>query len=389
MKKIPLVDNNISKSDIKEIIKFLKTNPRLSQGDKVKEFEKEFSSFLEVKHSVFVNSGSSANLLMIYAMMLSKKLKNKKVVVPAISWSTSVAPLLHLGLEPIICDVDSDLCLNTTAFKAIIKDHKPSALMLVHPLGFGADMIEITKLCSENDIVLLEDTCESLGSDFRGMNLGTFGLMSTFSFFVSHHITSIEGGMICTDDDDIADILRMIRSHGWDRELSKEKQKDLRDRFNISEFEALYTFYYPAFNVRGTEINAVLGLKQLERVEDIICKREDNFWIYDKYMNENDLYAIEITGNHLISNFAYPIIHHLKDKLVKALIKNGVECRPIVCGDISKQPFLKNRLKYDTNTPMAEMIDKYGFYVPNHPHLTDSDIKYVCDIIKSVVEEEK
>jgi CDP-6-deoxy-D-xylo-4-hexulose-3-dehydrase len=181
----------------------------------------------------------------------------------------------------------------------------------------------------------------------------------------------------------------MIRSHGWDRELSKEKQKDLRDRFNISEFEALYTFYYPAFNVRGTEINAVLGLKQLERVEDIICKREDNFWIYDKYMNENDLYAIEITGNHLISNFAYPIIHHLKDKIVKALIKNGVECRPIVCGDISKQPFLKNRLKYDTNTPMAEMIDKYGFYVPNHPHLTDSDIKYVCDIIKSVVEEEK
>jgi CDP-4-dehydro-6-deoxyglucose reductase, E1 len=385
-KKIPLVDNNITKSDIKTLIKFLKTNPRLSQGDKVEEFENEFSAYLGVRYSVFVNSGSSANLLMVYALMQSKELRNKKVVVPAIAWSTTVAPLLQLGLEPIICDVSDNLSLDVTEFKKIVEEHDPATLMLVHPLGFSTDMFEVGEICDRNDITLLEDTCESLGSDYRGIELGTFGLMSTFSFFVSHHITSIEGGMICTNDKDLYNLLKMLRSHGWDRDLDKYSQRNIRKENNTSDFDALYTFYYPSFNVRGTELNAVLGLEQLKRLDTIACDREDNFWDYTRSMRENDLYVIQSNGNHLISNFAYPIIHKDKEKIIKALVDNGIECRPIVCGNIANQPFLKDKLKYPTETPMADLVDKYGFYVPNHPHLELDDINYVINTIKNATE---
>jgi len=326
------------------------------------------------------------NLLMIYALMQNKNLRNKKVVVPAIAWSTTVAPLLQLGLEPIVCDVDENLSLDINEFEKIVKKYDPSTLMLVHPLGFSADMFKLQEICNTNDIVLLEDTCESLGSDYMGMQLGTFGLMSTFSFFVSHHITSIEGGMICTNDKELYNILKMIRSHGWDRDLNRYEQHKLRADNEVSDFNALYTFYYPSFNVRGTELNAVLGLEQLKRLDDISISREDNFWEYTKNMKENDLFAISSNYNHLISNFAYPVIHKDKEKIVKALIDNGVECRPIVCGNIANQPFLKGKLKYHTETPIADLVDEYGFYVPNHPHLNEEDINYIINIIKQALE---
>lgn len=380
--QIKLVDDNISKNDINTVIKFLKTNPKLSQGDKVKEFEEKFAQWNQSKYAVFVNSGSSANLAMIYAISLYKKLRNKRVVVPAISWSTTVAPLIQLGFEPIICDVDETLCLDTNEFKNIISKYEPSVLMLVHPLGYSADMSKITELCINNDIELLEDTCESLGSDFDLQSLGTFGIMSSFSTFISHHITSIEGGMVCTDNEDLYNILLMIRSHGWDRNLNSDKQQELRKKFNIDDFKALYTFYYPAFNIRNTEINAVIGLEQLNRLNEFINKREHNFYRYEENLNDVLSYLIKNTRSYVMSNFAYPIVSKYKQNIVKNLIKNDIECRPIICGNIAKQPFIKPYLKYNIETPMANLIDEYGLYLPNHPNLTNKQIDFVCEKIK-------
>lgn len=388
-RKIPLVHNNISKSDINHLVKFIKKAPKLSQGDKVREFETKFSNYIGSKYSVYVNSGSSANLAMVYAMMLTQNLRNKKVVVPALSWSTSVAPLVQLGLEPIVCDVDARLGLCQKSLHDIIAKHDPAVIMLVHPLGFAStEMNDIRTICNTKNIILLEDTCESLGSscyDYttdKVKKLGTFGLMSTFSFFVSHHITTIEGGMICTDSKEIYDVLKMIRSHGWDRDLDYSKQCVLRHKHSVSDFDAMYTFYYPSFNIRGTEIGAVMGIRQLDRLDDIVSKREMNFNRYAFGMLDAGLKFIYRSINTITcSNFAYPMIHKDRNKIVEKLNEAGIECRPLICGNIAKQPFLKDVLKYPTETPMADLISEFGFYLPNHPHLTEQDITYVCETV--------
>jgi len=383
--EIKLVDDNITKNDINKVINFIKKQPKLSQGDKVKLFESNFSSFIGRKYSVFVNSGSSANLAMIYTLIMQNRLRNKKVVIPAISWSTTVAPIIQFGLEPIVCDVDKSLCLDIDEFKKIIEKYDPATLMLVNPLGYSCKMNDIVKLCKKHNITLLEDNCESMGSDFQGKLLGTYGEMSSFSMFISHHITSIEGGMICTDNEDLYNILLMLRSHGWDRDLSKNKQNELRQNFNVNDFKALYTFYYPAFNIRNTEINAVIGLSQLNKLNKFIDIRNKNFYLYEKNLNNNLPFIIKNQYSSVISNFAYPIVHSKRNKIVKNLIKNNIECRPIVCGNIAKQPFIKPYLKYKTDTPMADLIDDFGFYVPNHPNLSEKQITYVCKKILEVL----
>jgi CDP-6-deoxy-D-xylo-4-hexulose-3-dehydrase len=224
--KINLVKDTIDESDINQLIEWLKTNPRLTKGDLTIEFEKIWSKWLGVKYSVFVNSGSSANLAAIYSLILSGKLKNNKIIVPAVSWVTTVTPAIQLGLEPIMCECDmSNLGLDIEHLKKIIKEENPSSIILVHVLGFSNHMDEIVKLCNENNILLVEDTCESLGSKYDSKMLGTFGDLSTFSFYFGHHMSTIEGGMVSTDNEDLYHILLSIRSHGWDRDLPKEKQE--------------------------------------------------------------------------------------------------------------------------------------------------------------------
>ena len=229
--KINLVKDTIDFNDVKRLITWLETNPRLTKGDLTLEFEKKWSEWLGVKYSVFVNSGSSANLAAIYSLLLSGKLKNNKIVVPAVSWVTTVTPVIQLGMEPIMCDCDIDnLGLDINHLKEIIKNNNPSVIILVHVLGIPNHMDEILKLCKENDILLIEDTCESIGSKYNDKLLGTLGDLSTFSFYFGHHMSTIEGGMISTNDEDLYHILLSIRSHGWDRDLPKEKQNSLREK---------------------------------------------------------------------------------------------------------------------------------------------------------------
>lgn len=377
---VKLVKDTIDVSDVNNLIEWLKTNPRLTKGDLTVEFEKKWSEWLGVKYSVFVNSGSSANLAAIYSLILSNRMKNNKIIVPAVSWVTTVTPAIQLGLQPIMCECDpNNLGLNIDHLKQIIIDESPSAIILVHVLGFPNHMDEIVKLCNENDILLVEDTCESIGSTYQNKKVGTFGDLSTFSFYFGHHMSTIEGGMISTNDEDLYHILLSIRSHGWDRDLPKEVQTKLREDYKINNFRALYTFYYPGFNLRATDLQAFLGIGQLKKLDTIIKNRNNNYLRYKKEI-KNDYWDIHEPEGCFVSNFSFPIITQNIDKLVKELEKNNIECRPLICGSINEHPFWYERYgKQDL--PISKTIHEYGLYIPNNHQMTDEELNKVIKIV--------
>ncbi len=380
MKKISLVKNTIDNDDIDNLIDWLKTYPRLTKGPVTQELEKKFSGWLGRKYSVFVNSGSSANLLMLSALQQGDYLKNNKVVVPSVSWATDLAPVMQLGLKPILCDSNKrDLSADLEHLEKIFKEEMPSALMFVSVLGLVPEMDKVVDLCDRYDVILLEDTCESMGSKYRGTKLGTLGRMASFSTFFGHHISTIEGGFISTDDKDLYDILISIRSHGWDRDLDIEKQIELQQYWNVSQFNALYTFYYQGFNVRATDLQAYIGLSQIDKLDDWGKKREKNLFKYQELI-KNDYWKVTFAKDDINSNFAYPVIHPSRDRIVRELEKNNVEVRPMICGSMGIQPFYVK--KYGRlELPKVTDIDRYGFYVPNNPHLTDEEIVFIANII--------
>lgn len=377
---IKLVKDTIDFDDISKLIDWLKTNPRLTKGDLTLEFEKKWSKWLGVKYSVFVNSGSSANLAAIYSLILSKKMKNNKIIVPAVSWVTTVTPAIQLGLTPIMCDCDKDnLGLDINHLKQIIKDESPSAIILVHVLGYPNHMNEIIELCKENDIILIEDTCESIGSEYNNKKLGTFGDLSTFSFYFGHHMSTIEGGMVSTDDEDLYHILLSIRSHGWDRDLPTKKQEELREKYKINNFRALYTFYYPGFNLRATDLQAFIGLNQMDKLDMIVKNRNKNYLKYKKEI-KNDFWSISEPEGSYVSNFSYPIITKNIDNLINELSKNNIECRPLICGSINEHPFWYERYgKQELNN--SKIVHEYGLYIPNNHQMTEDEINKVIKIV--------
>jgi CDP-6-deoxy-D-xylo-4-hexulose-3-dehydrase len=383
-KKITLVKDTINESHINNLIEWLKTNPKLTKGNLTDEFEKSWSSWLGVKYSVYLNSGSSANLAMFYSLLLSGKLKNNKIIVPSVSWVTTVSPAMQLGFEPIMCDCDeNNLGLDINHLKKLISEHNPSSIILVHVLGIPNHMDEIIQICNENDILLLEDTCESVGSEYKGKKLGTLGLMSSFSFYFGHHISTIEGGMVCTDDEDFYHILLSIRSHGWDRDLPESKKQDIRKKYDVGDFRALYTFYYPGFNLRSTDLQAFIGINQMDSINKIVSKRKDNFDLYNKLIKDS-IWKITPPNDSYVSNFAYPIITDKIDSLVLELQKNDIECRPLICGSMTEQPFWYE--KYGKSLlPNATKVHNFGLYLPNHAELSDEDIIFICDIVNRIL----
>lgn len=382
--KITLAKDTINTDQIDNLICWLKTNPRLTKGDLTVEFEKKWSEWLGVKYSVFLNSGSSANLAMVYALILSKKLRNKKIIVPAVSWVTTVTPAIQLGLEPIMCDCDEDnLGLDLNHLNFLIKEHDPSSIILVHVLGVPNKMQEIYDICEKNNIHLLEDTCESLGSEYQNKKLGTIGDMSSFSFYFGHHISTIEGGMVSTNDEDFYHLLLSIRSHGWDRDLPEQKRKELREKHKIEDFRSLYTFYNPGFNLRSTDLQAFLGINQMDQIDEVVNIRKNNFDFYNKYLKK-EIWKIKPPENSYISNFAFPIITTKINELVIELQKNNIECRPLICGSMNEQPFWKERYK-QTNLPNAKRVHDFGLYLPNHHKLTEKDIQRISEVVNNIL----
>ena len=381
---INLVKDTISNKEIDQLIDWLGTYPKLTKGKLTESFEELWSAWLGVKHSVFVNSGSSANLAMLYALQQSGRMKNNKVIVPCVSWTTTVSPVIQLGMQPILCDASrTDLGLDVNQFRELCEKHNPACALIVHVLGVPNDMAEIMSICEKYDVILLEDSCESVGSTYPGGETGSFGLMSSFSTYFGHHFSTVEGGLVSTNDFELYEILKSIRSHGWSRDLSEETRENLRQDHGVDEFRDLYSFYYPGFNLRATEIQAFLGIKQLDNLDLKNSIRTRNFLRYQSKI-KNDYWKIKPHSNASVSNFAYPIIHPKKDEIVRKLIEAGVECRPLVCGNIARQPYFI-KLYGEQKFNFADIVHDYGLYVPNHPEMSEEDVDYICDIVNEVI----
>jgi len=377
---IKLVNDTINEKDIDKLIEWLSTYPRLTKGPLTLEFEKKWSKWLGVDFTIFCNSGSSANLLMLWALIECERInRDAKIVVPSASWSTDLSPVIQLGMTPILCDANlEDLSVDLDHLERIFKETNPDVLLLVSVLGIVPKMDRIIELCEEHDVILLEDTCESMGSKYKNKKLGTFGIMSSFSTYFGHHMSTIEGGLISTNDEELYEVLKCIRSHGWDRDSSKEYSAHLRSSWDTSDFDALYTFYHAGFNLRSTDLQSFIGLGQIDKLDKICLKRNKNFKIYNELLSD---FLPYIKDNGFISNFAYPVITKDRDKIIKKLQDVNIEVRPMICGSMGTQPFYVKRFG-KKELPNVSMIDRYGFYIPNHPELTRKQINKIVNIIK-------
>lgn len=388
MLKIKLIKSSFYEEEKtkKALCSFIMGANKFSMGEECKKFENAFSEFQKRKYCIFVNSGSSANLILIQSLLNLGKLKRgDKIGVSALTWSTNIMPLIQLGLKPVLIDCEINT-INISLNK--VKEKDISALFLTNALGFCSDIDEIKKYCKEKDILFMEDNCESLGSEYKNKLLGNFGIASTFSFFVGHHLSTIEGGMVCTDDKTLYENISMTRAHGWSRDLSEEKQKELQNKYGINNFYNKYTFYELAYNVRPNEINGFIGNQQMSYLNKIIEKREDNFKIINKIINKNkDLINLDVKNLTKISNFGVPFIFKNKDlfkKYFDKFKKAGIEIRPIISGNISNQPFFKEDINNEKNECLnAEFIHQNGFYCGNNPELTDKEINLITNLIEN------
>lgn len=380
-KNIKLADNTIEAYELNNLCDWIKEGNRLTKGDLSLEFEREFAKWQGSKHAVFVNSGSSANLLVIQALLEGEYLRNKVVIAPAVSWVTTVTPLMQLGLDVKLCDCDEDnLGLDIDHFEQLCKEHKPSLVVLVHVLGHANNLVEIKRICEEYDVILFEDSCESLGSTYDNKKLGSHGKAGSFSFYYGHHISTIEGGVVVTDDERLYHIMLSIRSHGWGRDVPDEVHNSWKNGYEIDEVRDLYTFYYSGFNLRSTDLNAFLGLSQIKKLDDIVKKREENFKIYERELKG---FWKQTSDTALLSSFAYAVIVENRLEVYQHLKKHNIENRPLICGNIGLHPFWIKK-KGSSSLKNADIIHNKGLYLPNHFNLSEDDIVYVCNIFKEI-----
>jgi CDP-6-deoxy-D-xylo-4-hexulose-3-dehydrase len=370
-----MTDNAIDSDERRELSSFVRWSSKLTQGRMVKQFEKEWSKWLGCKYSVFVNSGSSANLLIVRALSDREDLW----VAQSCTWSTAVSPIMQLSNLQ-LCDIDlHNFGPDLKNLEHIFKTKKPRFLHLTHLLGFPAITNDLLDLCAEYAVTIVEDCCESHGAHFNNKKVGTHGIASSFSFYYGHHMTTIEGGMICTDDKDLYHELLLLRSHGLLRELpEKEQQKRKTDRV-----DPLFTFVRDGFNVRGTDIHANLGLMQLPKLDGFIEQRNRNFNTFidnldpDKYYKDFNLEGI--------SNFAFPIFSKTVNiNSVKELLSNmDIEYRPCIAGNLYEHPFMDciDQERYDIN---SQKIHENCVYVGNHKDVSCPMIKNLCEGLNSL-----
>jgi CDP-4-dehydro-6-deoxyglucose reductase, E1 len=367
---------------------FIKRSQILSFGPKCQSFESKFSRWQERRHCVLLNSGSSANLAIVQALLnLGRLKKGDKVGFSAITWSTNVMPLIQLGLKPIPIDVELDtLNVSAKTLDDCMKKHTLKMVFLTNLLGFCDNIDKIQRLCKKNEIILIEDNCESMGTVYKGKKLGNYSLASTFSFYVGHHMSTIEGGAVCTDDEELETMVRLVRAHGWDRNLSFTKQDAIRSKFKVnSTFYSRYTFYDLGYNLRPTEITGFIGLQQLKYIDRVIKIREKNYHTFARaiYTDTDNFYTVRTDHIDFVSNFAFPVIcksQKIRDSLVEQC--NGkIEIRPIVGGNMMMQPFFQKYFpKRLSNCPNAQLLHDQGLYFGNNPELTPKEKNAIISI---------
>jgi CDP-4-dehydro-6-deoxyglucose reductase, E1 len=377
--KIKLAQDTITKIDLLHLSEWIKSGERLTKGPLTDCFENAWGKWNGSNHSIFVNSGSSANLAMYYAEQCCRDKKNLKIIVPAVSWSTTVSPAIQLGMDVYLCDSDEKtLGVSVCHLEKLFIKYNPDILVIVHVLGHINDMEKILELCDKYGVTLFEDCCEGPGTEKGGIKIGNYGKAASFSFYYGHHISTIEGGMIVTKDHEFSEIIKSIRSHGWSRDLLPKTKKKLANNYNISPFRELYTFYYPGFNLRSTDLNAFIGLRQLERIDSVVKRRFSVFSRYKENLSHHTW--IQSCNAEIISNFGLGLIVDDIDKMVNGLKKESIEIRPLVCGSIGEQPFW---IKYKNKQILqnATKVHTNGLYLPAHHNLTDNDVDYISDIV--------
>jgi len=382
---IPLMKNAFSneRQTREELARFVVDAPRLSMDVQCADFEREFAQFQRAKAAVLFNSGGSANLAMFQALKNLGTLKDgDKVGFSTLTWSTNVMPIIQLGLEPVPIDVEpGTLNVMANTVRERLRDvDRLAALFVTNALGFAGDLDRIRDLCVEEGITLLEDNCEALGTELESGLTGSFGKMASFSFFVAHHLSTIEGGMVCTDDEELVEMLKIVRANGWDRNLTADQQRRWRNTHNvISEFAAKYTFYDLGYNLRPTEITGFLGLTQLRYLRGNIDRRQELYTALEAVIRQNlDLVPPERAHLRLLSPFACPVITRsaeLRDRYMAQFSGAGVEIRPMIAGNIQRQPFFRKYVPTEHALVGADFLHDCGFYCGLYPELTESDIE--------------
>ncbi len=387
--RFPLMRNNILREDLDAVIEHLKQDdPILTNGPKVRAFEAAWSEWLGVKYSVFVNSGASANLLTMAALKIRHP-DGGEVIVPPLTWVSDIASVLQNGFTPVFADIDSQSLAMAPA--EILRKITPNtrAVFLTHVQGFDGLTDDLLRELAARKIPLIEDVCESHGATHNGKKLGGFSWISNFSFYYAHHMSTIEGGMVCTDDETVYQQVRMLRSHGMVREANAQVGSDYREAY--PELNPDFIFAFPAYNARNTELGAILGLSQLKRLDRNVEKRTSNLLRFLAQI-DRDIYRTDfkLEGS---SNYAFNLV--LKDadlplceRLMDTMRAAGVEFRRGSAGGGNqiRQPYLKNVVPdgHHRDFPAVEHIHFYGFYIGNFPDLRHEEVDALCAILNSV-----
>lgn len=381
--------NNILREDLDAVIEYLKQDdPILTHGANVRAFEQEWSEWLGVKYSVFVNSGSSANLLTLAALKIRHP-NGGEVIVPPLGWVSDVASVIQNGFTPVFADIDPHtLAMDSAQILAKITD-RTRAVLLTHVQGFDGMTDELFGELKQRNIPLIEDVCESHGATHNGKKLGSFGWISNFSFYYAHHMSTIEGGMICTDDPSVYQQVRMLRSHGMVREANDPAVREAYLSEN-PELNPDFIFAFPGYNARNTEIGGIMGRSQLKRLDSIVKRRTENL---SRFLNQIDSDKFrtdfKLEGS---SNYAFNLIlKRPDDDLVERLMRNmresGVEFRRGSAGGGNqiRQPYLKGIVPngYHREFPETEHVHFYGFYIGNFPDLRDEEVDEICAILNA------
>jgi len=384
------MQNNITRADLDAVIEYLRQdNPMLTQSQQVRLFEKEWSEWLGVKHSVFVNSGASANLLTMTA--LRETFGPGEVIVPTLTWVSDIASVIQCGFKPVFVDIDPRT-LGMAGNEVLAKlTPQTRAVFITHVLGYNALTQRMLDELKARNIPLIEDVCESHGATFNGQKLGTFGLMADFSFYYAHHMSTIEGGMICTDNADLYETVRLLRSHGMVREATSDDLKQ-RYREQYPDLNPDFIFAFPAFNVRSTEINAVLGRSQLKRLDENNARRRENLRLFldnldpKKYRTD---FAVEGSCNYACTLVLQQPDPAFRAKVEAMLRQAKVEFRRGTSGGGNqlRQPYARKLIgdREFEKYPQVDHIHFYGYYLGNYPELEQGKIFALCRMLNALV----
>jgi len=386
---LPLMSDNIDKEDVKALVDFLSQDqiPKLTNGPKVIEFENAWGNWLGTKYNLMVNSGASANELTMLA--LNYIYGDGEIIVPPLTWISDISSVIFSGFKPVFCDINlKNFSFDIKKLKQAITPNT-KAIFLTHVLGVNGLTDELLQLCKEKNILLIEDVCESHGTTFKGKKVGSYGFASNFSFYFAHHMSTIEGGMICTDDEYFYQVCRALRSHGMMREMTDDnlKQRIISDNPDLNKD---FIFIAPAHNFRSTELNAVIGLSQIKKLDSNNTHRINNFNYFMSKLDSNKYITdIEMEGQ---CNYAFIVVlkeenFETRDKIENTLKEKGIEFRRGLSGGGNqlRQPYFKKNYNIDYNDfKNIDHVHHFSWYVGNYPTLEREKIDTLINVLNSI-----